>query len=315
MKYLKRFNEELKPWTYTQASKKLRDIGHVNRASRLEEWADKRKKDEEKKALADKIAKLEKTPAFSMKFFHDRWNSQKRQRDYGEMPFLEGNFYIEFYFEEDFMWDSEEIYEYLQDRTSALQFTFAIGLFPADEETQKVFDEVTKEDNNDYPYVGDVWRNTIWPVNFTIRLNDGNTLIEQGKSTTFWEERESAKPLFADRREAMKFKRFLISSLNGGDNHFSEAFNDVKEFFKKVIEKYNEKDIYFYSRTFDGNKGKEGYNSEGVPLGISDGNIKQQYGRAYYWDFGDKECNLKESDYQYFEKAVRRMSINNLYRD
>ena len=313
MKYLKRFNEELKPWTYTQASKKLRNIGHVGRASRLEEWADKRRKDEEDQAVRAKVEKLKKAPAFRMKFFHDKWNSQTRRRDYGETPFFEGNFYLECYFESDYMWDSDEIYEYMDDRTSTLQFTFAIGLFPADEETQEKFDDVVE--NDDFPYVGDVWRNTIWPINFTIRLNNDGTLIEQEKIITYWEERESGKPLFADRREAMKFKRFLVSALNGGDDYFSIAFNDVKKFIKDVVDKYNIKSDFFYNRVRDNNKNKEGYTSEGVPLEISQDHVIQKHGNTYYWPYGDKECNLKESDYQYFEKAVKRMTVNNLYRD
>lgn len=313
MKYLKRFNEELKPWTYTQASKKLRDIGHTGRASRLEEWADKRRKQEEEKATRAKLEKLKKSPSFRMGFYDDKWNSKTRKREYGKTPFFEGNFYLECYFESDWQWDSDELVEYMDDRTTTLQFSFGIGIFPADEETQEKFDEITNDENA--PYIGDVWRNTIWPINFTIRLNNNNTLIEQGKSETYWEERESAKLLFSDRREAMKFKRLLVSSLNGGDNFFSSSFKDVKDFLKKAIEDYNERDKYFWSRANTDNKNKEGYNSDGVPVEISQGDINDNGSTIWYWPFGDKDCNLKESDYQYFENAVKRMTVNNLYRD
>ena len=73
-----------------------------------------------------------------------------------------------------------------------------------------------------------IWRNQAWPVNFTIRLNDGKTTLDQEKSETFWEEREDGVCLFSNRSEAMKFKRFLISSLSGGDDDFSKSFKDVK---------------------------------------------------------------------------------------
>jgi hypothetical protein len=308
MKYLKRFNEELKPVTYRQASEKLKKIGHLSRASRLEEWADKRIKDEDNKQIKDKLDKLEKTPSFRMKFFIDEWNSQTRKKDYVETPFLEGNFYLDVYFEDSYIWDSEEIYHYIEDKTSTIQLTLSIGLFPSDKETQINFN------NADEKYDLNIYKNTTWPIQFTIRLNDNGTLIEQEKSSTYWEERDLGMALFSDRKEAMKFKRFLISSLNG-NNHFKSAFNDIKETFEKIVKLYNDKDDMFYIPAKDSDKNKEGYTSYGVPVGVDHDNIKEKYGRIYYWPYGEKECSLKESDYQYFEKAIKRMSINNLYRD
>jgi len=40
MKYLKRFNEELKPETYRNAAKLLDIWGHKGRASKLKDWSD-----------------------------------------------------------------------------------------------------------------------------------------------------------------------------------------------------------------------------------------------------------------------------------
>ena len=47
MKYLKRFNEELKPSTYMSAAKKLTAIGHTGRAEELKDWAEETEKREE----------------------------------------------------------------------------------------------------------------------------------------------------------------------------------------------------------------------------------------------------------------------------
>ena len=47
MKYLKRFNEELKPSTYISASRKLAKIGHTDRAEELKAWAGETEKKEE----------------------------------------------------------------------------------------------------------------------------------------------------------------------------------------------------------------------------------------------------------------------------
>ena len=49
MKHLKRFNEELTPHKYKKAAKKLREIGHTKRASKLDDWAVIRQEQDDKK--------------------------------------------------------------------------------------------------------------------------------------------------------------------------------------------------------------------------------------------------------------------------
>jgi hypothetical protein len=39
MKYLKKFNEELRPQTYMSAARKLDKLGHTDRANALKDWA------------------------------------------------------------------------------------------------------------------------------------------------------------------------------------------------------------------------------------------------------------------------------------
>lgn len=82
-----------------------------------------------------------------------------------------------------------------------------------------------------------------------------------------------------------------------------------------MIKRYNDKDDFYLTRVpknvvgngivFDRDDYEKSENSKI----IKKGNFE------YYWPFGDKECNLKESDYNYFEKAIKRMGLNNLYRD
>ena len=40
MKYLRKFNEELKSSTYKLASNKLKGMGHIRRSSELEKWSE-----------------------------------------------------------------------------------------------------------------------------------------------------------------------------------------------------------------------------------------------------------------------------------
>lgn len=300
MKYLKRFNEELNSYTYTKAANALKKMGHDRRSSVLTKWGEETKKREKIKAANELRAKLEKTPPFSMKIFRDKWNSSTKSRDFSQDPYLEGNFYLGAYFEEDWAYDGEYFMEYEQDNKSTIQFSFGLSLFPADEETQLKFDKEEWENE---------WNNQIWPVNFTIRLNNDKTTLDQEKSAFFWEEREDGNFLFSSRSEAMKFKRYLIYSLSGVDNDFSEAFSGVKSIISNMIERYNDKDGYYLTRV------PKNVVGNGIVFDRDDYEIIKKGNFEYYWPFGDKECNLKESDYNYFEKAIKRMGLNNLYRD
>ena len=239
MKYLKRFNEELNSYTYTKAANALKKMGHNRRSSVLTKWGEETKKREKIKAANELRAKLEKTPPFSMKIFRDKWNSATKSRDFSQGPYLEGNFYLGAYFEEDWAYDGEYFMEYEQDNKSTMQFSFGLSLFPADEETQLKFDKEEWENE---------WNNQIWPVIFTIRLNNDKTTLDQEKSAFFWEEREDGNFLFSSRSEAMKFKRYLIYSLSGVDNDFSKAFSGVKSIISDMIKRYNDKDGYYLTR-------------------------------------------------------------------
>ena len=55
MKYLKRFNEELRPRTYLSAAKKLTAIGHTDRAKELKDWAEETEKREEIAKWKDRL--------------------------------------------------------------------------------------------------------------------------------------------------------------------------------------------------------------------------------------------------------------------
>ena len=309
MRHLKRFNEELEPSTYTKASKKLREMGHSNRAAQLDSWSIKRRQDEENKAIQRMKDALSQTPSFRMKFFRDRWNNG---RVLATEPYFEGNFYLDLLYESDWMYDSEDFLEYELDDKNQIQFPFSVGLMPADEETQEKFN------GQEFEYV---WRNMIWPIYLYIRLNDSKTTVKEGNSKVFWEEREDGTILFADRREAMKFKRFLFESINS-DNKFGKQFKEVDAQIKRMIDSFESKDRYYWQRApmKNGQVDMEripARDIEGNVIEIVDGSdIGIKYGQdKYYWYFGNKESNLKQIDMKQFENAIRKMSINSLYRD
>ena len=308
MRYLRKFNEELSPYTYYKASKSLDSMGHKKRAEKLMDWYGETRRREELRAIENLKKELSNTPVFKMSTYKGNWDQRYSKFNREENPHFEGNFYLDVYFEYEWFFENEDVFDFMNDK-GTIQFSFGISLFPADEETLNYLKE------NDF----EMWRNKIYTNTLTIRLNDDNTPLNQEKSKTFWEESgDCGYWLFANRREAVKFKRFLIDSLNT-DNNFHREFMRVKEAIKSTIDNYNNRDIYFLTRPNKNNENKEGYDSNGVPNEIPESDIKIDdrpgWSGIYYWSFGDKECPLKESDYQYFEKAVKKMSINNLHKD
>ncbi len=68
MKHLKRFNEELRTYTYKKAAKKLAEIGHVNRAKSMENYVKKKEEEERLKSEKESIDRWEKNVSEYSKF-------------------------------------------------------------------------------------------------------------------------------------------------------------------------------------------------------------------------------------------------------
>lgn len=68
MKYLKRFNEELKSYTYYRTSQKLKRAGHIKRSERLKEYSKKVRLDEEKVEWKKNVAEYGKYGTYKFSF-------------------------------------------------------------------------------------------------------------------------------------------------------------------------------------------------------------------------------------------------------
>ena len=66
MKYLKKFNEELRPQTYRSAARKLDKLGHTDRAQALKDWALETEKKEEMIKWKDSIQDYAQFGTFKM---------------------------------------------------------------------------------------------------------------------------------------------------------------------------------------------------------------------------------------------------------
>ena len=66
MRYLKRFDEELKPQTYTSAAAGLNKLGHTKRANDLNVWAEVSKENEANKKMAAMVDMYSKHGVFNI---------------------------------------------------------------------------------------------------------------------------------------------------------------------------------------------------------------------------------------------------------
>lgn len=155
MKYLKRFNEELKPETYISAADKLSKFGHKKRPEELRNWATEVKKRETDIKRKNHLEEAKKLGVFEM-YVKSGINN------------FSGNFYI------DLMWNNDK-YE-LEKRISgfredggALWLDFDFGLIPADEETNNMmFENLDKylQPHDSYPLTW--WVNKLW-INISVQ--------------------------------------------------------------------------------------------------------------------------------------------------
>ena len=198
MRYLKRFNEELKPATYNKAAAELRGLGHSSRAAELDSWAKTSKELEDARNLKKKIDMYSK---------HGVWKIVIDSR-------IEGSFYLCLDFDKD---RAEEIWEEWEseNHTTSLWLLLGIGLIPADEETFALCKQ-----NLDF------WNDIYWASELGIKISDpcgDESPYDSGQ----WEleltnpkhvcyiEGNEYRMRFADRQNANKFRKLIIDIFQG----------------------------------------------------------------------------------------------------
>lgn len=222
MKYLKKFNEELRPSTYRTAANKLRQIGHVRRSSVLDDWSNKVENDNEVKERNDTINKLKEFGHFKMNFIKSK------------KVMMTGNFYIDIsgldsynfkdnYFDALPLNDIDLLIPEVDSKVVShdVIMNFELGFIPADEETYKEFNELDIIDREKIYY------SLYWNMNFGIsiirkgeeEINPNGYYYFDGNDSDFFE--------FYDRKEANKFRKLLFDALSGnnewGKSNYSES--------------------------------------------------------------------------------------------
>lgn len=225
MKYLKKYNEELRSSTYKKASEILAKKGHKRRASIIGDWA-KVTKEKEDKEFIDNCKRL---GVFEMCLYapgNIMSGTQIVSRK-GQL-YLKGKFYLNFYFDLD-SW-SNNFKEWKDGDRDNLYLSFHLGLIPADEDTKlemqgsDLINRLLGTTTDQVPHNGTYWIGA-FDVEVTNTDFGGGIYPKSGLYLDTWE----VKPRFADRKNAIKFINLIYGIFKGDIDHSSSVHSDTKE--------------------------------------------------------------------------------------
>lgn len=200
MKYLKRYNEELKSDTYKSAADKLAKMGHKQRPQDLMNWHTIVKKREIDALKLETLNDCKKMGVYQLSLTY-RKNGQEFK--------YKGDFYINLSFES---WNLDDNYPEWKEGEGGLWLNFSFGVIPVNEEGQKFCDEVVESiiglggDKITY-WLGAFWLNISGNM-----MNDEVVFSPEGKG--YFEEYEGYWCL-TNRASAVKFKDTLYKIFLG----------------------------------------------------------------------------------------------------
>jgi hypothetical protein len=205
MKYLKKFNEELRPQTYMSAARKLDKLGHTDRANALKDWAREMETKEEMIKWKDRIQDYAQFGTFKMTI---------KNPENGET--LTGDFHLDISFDEMAFSDEPES-----------GISFFLGLIPTSEELINQYIELCP----DYDFGNGFFWGKIFNLEFEI-VDD----MVQFKKWNFWDYDEdmNGKVTFADRSSANKFKNLLIQFFTNKDLGYPSGYTDADDIYEKL---------------------------------------------------------------------------------
>jgi hypothetical protein len=205
MKYLKRFNEELRPSTYMSASRKLQKMGHTDRASELKDWAIKVEHKESLVKWKENIGEYSKFGEFKL-------NIKNPETD----EYITGDFYLFINFDDDVFQDDPDA-----------GLAFFIGLIPKSEELINEYMNLCED--------SDFGNGFFWAKIFNLEyiIDDSEIKFE---NWNFWDydPNMNGEITFADRQSANKFKKLMIKITTDPDLKFPSSYTDHSEMWDKL---------------------------------------------------------------------------------
>lgn len=217
MKYLKRFNEELKPRTYLSAAKKLTAIGHNDRAKALKDWAGETEKKEEMIKWEERVKEYSPFGIYKINVV----NPESGEKVTGEF-YLDVNF-DELAFEDNFEYEKQKD----PNNVSGVSIFFFIGLVPTSEELIKKCEEVMPE--------SEFGNGMFWGMSCGIdfKVQNGEVILEKFILDNY-DEYLSGDISFADRASAGKFKSLLKSIFSNPDLNYPSGYTDANSLYQKL---------------------------------------------------------------------------------
>ena len=226
MKYLKKFNEELRPQTYRSAAAKLLTQSPFNkeRATELEKWADERQmvEDSEKRErqMVEDSETWEKMKQQCSKF--GTYNLQIGNNEDGT-EFV-GSFHPYITFERDGFLDE---YEYNKEHGEDFDMGlyFFLGSVPADQETlDKCIETMPDPDFRN----GFFWTNNI---GIQLYFESGSVKINDVKIDEYDEELTGSVSI-TDRKSAQTLKTLLVKMFSEPNLGYPSGYNDFDSFYE-----------------------------------------------------------------------------------
>jgi hypothetical protein len=204
MKYLKRFNEELRPQTYMSAARKLDKLGHHDRANALKDWARETEKKEEMIKWQDHIQDYAQFGTFKMTIKNPETNET-----------LTGDFHLDVNFDDLSFGDEPES-----------GITFFIGLIPTSEDLIYQYMELCP----DY----DFGNGFFWGKIFTLGYELEDTVKFTKWNMWNYDDEMNGKVNFADRASANKFKNLLIQIFSNPQLGYPSGYTDADDLYEKL---------------------------------------------------------------------------------
>jgi len=205
MKYLKKFNEELKSSTYLNASRKLKKMGHVDRSNQLKDWGIKREMEESMEKWRENVDTFSRFGEFKFKITNP---------ETGET--LVDNFYLILTFDE--MVFSESIDE----------FPFFVSIIPKNEETIKKCEE--------FMPAAEFGNGFYWAMFSSISFDIVQKEVKFKSVNLFnYDESLSGDVNLADRASAGRFKNLISKIFSNSEFNYPNGYTDAESMYEVLV--------------------------------------------------------------------------------
>ena len=194
MRYLKRFNEELKVSTYKSAATKLTQMGHKRRGAEMLDYSTQREKEEERMRLQETRDEMSRFEPFNLIIK----GSDERIGKFYILPSVETD------------WFSDMLWDWVGDGMEySCSLPFEFGIMEADEETEETF--------KDFNWSQEQWTGVIYPNRMYLSVTNANSPAFDSYDRDIFH--------FTTRADAMRFKKMFVDLLEEKNDWYFKKWN------------------------------------------------------------------------------------------